>query len=67
MANIAHPDLLADILSYCERENLSKAAFGKRAFKDPRFVFDLEAGRQCLPRTVAKARAALACSERIAS
>lgn len=36
---------------------MSKAAFGKAAMGDPRFVYEIEAGtRQCLPRTVEKAR-----------
>jgi hypothetical protein len=60
MENIAHPDLLAEIAKFCDRTGLSVAAFGKEAMGDPRFVYDLKAGRQCLPRTVEKARAYIA-------
>lgn len=56
MENIAHPDLIAEIAAFCEATGMSKAAFGKAALGDPAFVYDLEGGRQCLPRTVAKAR-----------
>jgi hypothetical protein len=59
MTHIAHPDLLHEIATFCGSK-MSKAAFGKEAMGDPRFVYDLEAGRQCLPRTVEKARAFMA-------
>ncbi len=58
MTQTAHPELLAEILAFCGATNISKAAFGKDAMGDPRFVYEVEAGtRQCLPRTVEKARA----------
>lgn len=60
MDNIAHPDLIAEITAFCEAQGVSKATFGKAALGDPRFVYDLEAGRQCLPRTVNRARAFIA-------
>lgn len=56
MSSIPHPDLLADILAHCEANGLSRAEFGKRAMNDPRFVYDLEAGRECRRATIEKAR-----------
>jgi hypothetical protein len=57
MDNTAHPDLVAEIVAFCGVTGMSRAAFGKEAMGDPRFVYDIEAGgRQCLPRTVQKAR-----------
>jgi hypothetical protein len=57
MSSIAHPELLAEIAAFCERSSMSAATFGKQAMGDPRFVYDIRSGRQCLPRTVEKARA----------
>lgn len=52
MNSIAHPDLLADILAYCERVGMSRAEFGIKAMRDPRFVYDLQKGRECRQATV---------------
>jgi hypothetical protein len=60
MSSIAHPELLAEIAAFCERSSMSAATFGKQAMGDPRFVYDIRSGRQCLPRTVEKARAFIA-------
>jgi hypothetical protein len=60
MSNIAHPELLAEIAAFCDQADMSVATFGKEAMGDPRFVYDIKAGRQCLPRTVEKARAFMA-------
>lgn len=56
MTSAAHPDLLADILAFCEAHGLSRAEFGRSAMNDPRFVYDLEAGRECRRATVERAR-----------
>ncbi len=48
----AHPDLLADILAFCATRGLTKTEFGKAALNDPKFVFDLEAGRECRRATI---------------
>jgi len=56
MEHIAHPDLLADILAHCEAVGLSRAEFGRQAMNDPRFVYDLEAGRECRRATVERVR-----------
>lgn len=42
----AHPDLLADIDKFCADAGMSRSAFGDKAMNDPKFVFDLEAGRE---------------------
>ena len=42
----AHPELLADIDKFCVESGMSRSAFGDKAMNDPRFVFDLEAGRE---------------------
>lgn len=52
----AHPELLAEILAYCEANGLSRAEFGRQAMNDPRFVYDLEGGRECRRATVERAR-----------
>lgn len=56
MPHIPHQDLLDDIEAFCAARNMSKAAFGREALRDPRFVYDIEKGRECLPRTIRKAR-----------
>lgn len=56
MSEIQHPELLSDIAAFCAKNDVSKAEVGKRALGDPRFVYDLEKGRGCLPRTVRKVR-----------
>ena len=51
-----HPDLLAEIAAYCARNGQSKSAFGLAAVGDPRFVTDLEGGRECRSKTIARVR-----------
>lgn len=51
-----HPDLVAEIAAFCERSGVSKSAFGTAAVGDPRFVFDLESGREIRRRTYARVR-----------
>lgn len=60
MAEIIHTDLLTEILAFCEANGFSRAEFGKQAMSDPRFVYDLEAGRECRRATIGKARAFMA-------
>jgi hypothetical protein len=52
-----HLDLLAEISGYIAKYGMSKTSFGTLALGDPRFVSDLEAGRECRRRTVERARA----------
>lgn len=60
MSSIPHPELVADILAHCEAAGISRAEFGIKALNDPRFVYDLQAGRECRQATIAKARAFMA-------
>lgn len=53
---IAHPDLVAEIEAFAARTGLAPSRIGREALGDPSFVADLYAGRQCLPRTVARLR-----------
>lgn len=51
--HIPHPnDLLAAVQTHMGKASLTKSAFGILAVGDPRFVFDLEAGRECRTKTV---------------
>ena len=52
--------LLAAIESFCEREGMAPAAFGRKAMGDGRFVGRLRDGRQVRAATLAKARQFLA-------
>lgn len=56
MREAQHPDLLAEILAFCEASGLSRAEFGRQAMNDPRFVYDLDAGRECRRATIERAR-----------
>lgn len=51
-----HPDLLAEIIAFAEREQMSEITFGRKAMGDPHFVRDLRKGRRLWPDTEAKAR-----------
>ncbi len=46
------------LLEKCEtfrnKYKISKARFGEMAMGSPKFIFDLEKGRECLPRTERK-------------
>lgn len=53
-SDIPHRELLDDIKAFCLSSGVSKSKFGQDAVKDPRFVFDLEAGRECRRSTVQK-------------
>lgn len=53
---IPHPDLLSEIDDFCAANNMKRSAFGKEALHDPRFVFDLEAGRECRRATIKRVR-----------
>ncbi len=59
MSNIKHPDLLAEILAFCEATDLSKADFGRLHMVDTSFVYDLEKGRECRQKTIERARSAM--------
>ena len=48
--------LISDIHSYCAAANISPATFGAYAVNDSKFVARIEAGGQCLPKTVDKVR-----------
>ena len=61
METLPHHDLLAEILAFCGVKAMSKSEFGRLALNDPRFVYDIEAGRrECLPRTISKVRTFIA-------
>jgi hypothetical protein len=51
--------LLKDVEKYLSAHSMSPARFGREAMKDPRFVFDLRAGREPRARTVRRVRAYL--------
>lgn len=51
---VMHPELVASILAFCEAEGISKAKFGLDHMGDPKFVYDLEQGRECRMATVRK-------------
>ena len=48
---------ISEIHSYCARAGMSASAFGLAAMNDHKFVGRLEAGGQCLPRTMQRVRA----------
>lgn len=56
MNDIKHPDLLAEILAFCEAKAISKADFGRLHMADTSFVYDLEKGRECRQATLKRAR-----------
>lgn len=51
--------LLKDVEKYLHAHDMSPARFGREAMKDPRFVFDLRAGREPRAQTVRRVRAYL--------
>lgn len=57
---VSHPEMLSRILAYCEANEISKAEFGRAALGDPRFVYDVETGRECRRATRDKVDKALA-------
>lgn len=67
MQTVPHHDLIAEISAFCAARGMSRSAFGKAAMGDPSFVYDLEGGRECLPRTVRKVRHFLVTGERKAA
>lgn len=54
MSTVIHPELLSAIRAYCARHNLSRGAFGRLLMNDPRFVFDIEKGRELRRATIAR-------------
>lgn len=56
MSSPIHVDLLDEIAAYRDQHGLSRSAFGMRLMGDPRFVADLEQGRELRRRTIAKLR-----------
>ena len=56
MSPCLHPDLLAEIDAHCAEHNLSRSGFGEAAVGDPRFVFDVGAGRELRRRTIERVR-----------
>jgi hypothetical protein len=52
-----HLDLIAEIKAFiAEPRNMAASAFGVAAVGDPRFLSDLEAGRECRRGTIARVR-----------
>ena len=51
--------LLKEVEKYLAVHQVSPARFGREAMGDPRFVFDLRAGREPRARTVHRVRAFL--------
>lgn len=60
MADIPHPDLLADIRAFCAARNIKPTRFGKMVLGDTRFVSDLEKGRELRRRTLEHVRRKMA-------
>ena len=56
MQNTHHPELIAEIAAFCLRNTMAKSTFGQEAMGDPRFVFDLEAGRELRSKTISRVR-----------
>ena len=50
------PELLDAVAAHIATTGISKSAFGEKAVGDPRFVFDLEGGRECRRKTEARVR-----------
>ncbi|CAA9497114.1 MAG: hypothetical protein AVDCRST_MAG31-140 [uncultured Sphingomonas sp.] len=50
---------MRDVENYLEIKKISAARFGREVMRDPRFVFDLRAGREPRARTVCRVRAFL--------
>jgi len=42
-----HDPLLGEVEAFLSRTGMTPTAFGAEAVKDPRFVFELRAGREC--------------------
>lgn len=51
--------LLREVEKHLENKNISAARFGREVMGDPRFVFDLRAGREPRARTEQRVRAYL--------
>lgn len=56
MENVDHHPILGEIEAYISEEGLSLSAFGELSVGDPRFVFDLKAGREPRRKTVEKVK-----------
>ena len=52
----AHPELVSEIRAFCAEKGIYPSQFGKLALGDPRFVFDVEAGRELRRKTIGRAR-----------
>lgn len=52
-------ELLREVEKFLRAHGTPPTKFGRQAMGDPRFVFDLRAGRDPRPRTVARVRAYL--------
>ena len=53
-------NLLVEVERCMRRRNMAASRFGREAARDPRFVFDLRAGREPRPRTAARVLAFIA-------
>jgi hypothetical protein len=59
-----HPELLREILSFCEERGIPKSVFGRAAVKDASLVTQIEAGRELRMRTIARVRDFMATHEK---
>lgn len=59
MAHMMMRNLIQQIDRYCEKHSLPPTTFGRVFMRDPNFIAALRAGRECLPRTVARLEAAM--------
>lgn len=56
MTQDTHHPLLSEVTAHCAARNMSFSAFGEKAVGDPRFVFDLQSGREPRRVTVRRVR-----------
>lgn len=62
-APLPHPDLLAEVLAYCEARGVAKTRFGREAVNDRSLVSDLLSGRELRLSTIAAIRRYMATGE----
>lgn len=53
---VTEPDILADIEAFLKAQHMTPTAFGRAAFGDPKFVFQVRDGRRLWPQTEQTAR-----------
>lgn len=52
-----HPELLRDILAFCEKRGIPKSVFGREAVRDASLVTQIQNGRELRRRTIERVRA----------